>query len=210
MVRGWQRRRWVQRALHILTSPPLVWGLFALSLWVWHLPALYQAAIRHPTVHIVEHVSLIAAASLFWWLILQPLGRRRLNYGAAVFFIFTTSVHSTVLGALLTFAPTPLYPVYASSTQLWGLTPLEDQRLAGLVMRLPMSLTFLVTAAYSFCSGYARSKRKRRDWEPPPTPKLTSRPTSFPLKALSLARQPNARARASTCRAHRFRPPLAP
>lgn len=150
LVRGWRRSSWAQRTFFALTAPASVWLLFALALWIWHLPTLYQAALHYPAVHILEHASLLAAAALFWWLILQPLGRRRLNYGAAVIFIFTTSVHSTVLSALLTFAPTPLYPVYGASVQLWGITPLEDQRFAGLVMRLPMSLTFLLTAAALF------------------------------------------------------------
>lgn len=150
LLRGWGRARWAQRVLLTLTAPASVWPLFTLALWVWHLPALYQAALRYPGVHILEHASLLGAASLFWWLILQPLGRRRLNHGAAVLFVFTTSVHSTVLSALLIFAPTPLYPVYAESAALWGITPLEDQRFAGLVMNLPMSLTFLLTAAALF------------------------------------------------------------
>jgi putative membrane protein len=146
----WKGTRSPYRLWHALTQPLIVWCVFAVTLWIWHLPSLYQAAVATTFVHALEHATMMAAALLFWWLVIQPIGQRRLNYGAALLFVFTTSVQSTVLGALFVFAPSALYPVYAEGARLWGLTLLEDQQLAGLIMRTPGTFIFLFTAGTLF------------------------------------------------------------
>src|SRR5204862_719631 len=111
----------------LVTSPAVVWLLHAVALWVWHLPALFDATLESDLVHAAQHSSFLGTAMLFWWGISR--GRYgRLGYGAAVIYIFATSVHSGVLGALLTFAPHAWYPAYASTSSRWGLSPLEDQQ----------------------------------------------------------------------------------
>jgi putative membrane protein len=92
----------------------------------------------------VEHASFVASAYLFWSAVVHP--RRRAALGLSIVYLFTTAVHTGVLGALLTFARAPWYPAYATTAAGWGLTPLEDQQLAGLVMWIPASFVYLVAA----------------------------------------------------------------
>jgi putative membrane protein len=72
--------------------------------------------------------------------------RRRSALGLSIVYLFTTAVHTAVLGALMTFARTPWYPSYASGASAWGLTPLGDQQLAGLIMWIPASFAYLIAA----------------------------------------------------------------
>ncbi|HET8726375.1 MAG TPA: cytochrome c oxidase assembly protein [Alphaproteobacteria bacterium] len=103
-------------------------------LWSWHAPALFQATLASDLVHGVMHASMLGAALLFWWAAL-PLGRRRRPaFLSAAFSIAVTLKLSGLLGALLSFAGTPLYPAYEGHSEAWGLTLLEDQQLAGLIM----------------------------------------------------------------------------
>lgn len=144
--REWKQAKGIHALWSHLTHPVAVWGLYTIILWAWHLPVLYQAALEQVWLHELEHVSFFGASLLFWWLVIQPLGHRRLDYGSGILFIFTTALHSGALGALLTFARTPLYPIYHSSVAPWGLTLLEDQQLAGLLMWIPPSIIYVVTA----------------------------------------------------------------
>jgi cytochrome c oxidase assembly factor CtaG len=143
---GWKRAPLIQQGGHTLTQPLVVWVLYTVTLWAWHLPALYQAALEKVWVHEVEHLAFLGTALLFWWLVIQPTGRRRLDYGAGILFIFTAALHNGALGALLAFARTPLYPIYTSSVAGWNMSLLEDQQLAGLIMWIPPSVIYVVTA----------------------------------------------------------------
>ena len=140
----WLRAGPLRRWLHALQRPWSVWCLYALTLWLWHLPKLYQQALRNAWLHELEHLSLLLAAGLFWWAIVQPLGRRQLGFGLGVLFIFTTALHSSGLGALLTFAQAPLYPFYERALEGSFVSPLEDQQLAGLLMWLPPNFLYTV------------------------------------------------------------------
>lgn len=143
--RWWQSAGFIRAGRHMLTQPVLVWFLSAVIVWGWHLPSLYEAALRQVWMHELEHFSLLGSALLFWWVLI-----RRLDYGAGILFVFTTALHSGALGALLTFARTPLYPIYTSSVAGWGLTVLEDQQLAGLLMWIPAGVIYLLAALILF------------------------------------------------------------
>jgi len=142
-----------------LTQPFAAWAIHAVALWLWHLPSLFNATIDNDWIHSFQHLSFLASAALFWWAILHG-PRRALNYGPAVLFMFTTAMHSGLLGALLSCSNTPLYPVYASTTQAWGLTPLEDQQLGGLIMWVPAGLAY-VFAALALFVGWLREADRR-------------------------------------------------
>jgi putative membrane protein len=153
------RRPAVVTATGLMTAPATVWCLHAGMLWVWHLPALYEAALAHEGVHIVQHLSFFVSAALFWWGLAH--GRYgRIGYGAAVLYVFATAVHSGVLGALLTFSPHVWYPLYESTTARFDLTPLEDQQLAGLLMWVPASLVFIAAGLYFFAAWVRESERR--------------------------------------------------
>jgi cytochrome c oxidase assembly factor CtaG len=145
----------------VLTAAPTAWLLHGLALWVWHLPSLYDAAVQNEALHAVEHVCFFWTAALFWWGMAH--GRYgRSGYGAAVFYVFATAMHSGILGALLTFSPNAWYPWYVRSASRLGMTPLEDQQLAGLLMWVPASLTFIAGGLYFFAAWLRESERRVR------------------------------------------------
>jgi cytochrome c oxidase assembly factor CtaG len=156
--------RWVQApafasAWRLLTAPVVVWVLHGLALWIWHLPSLYQATLDDDFIHALQHLSFFGSAALFWWSLIH--GRfGRLGYGAAVLYVFTTSMHSGVLGALLTFAPRLWYPIYAARTSQWGLSPLEDQQLAGLIMWVPAGVVFILLGLALFAAWLGEAERR--------------------------------------------------
>ena len=137
-------------SVQTLMCPLIVWILCSAVLWFWHLPGPYGWALESASVHALEHACFFLTSLMFWSLVLQPLGRRRMEYGETLLFVATFGVQNGLLGALLTFAGRPLYVAYLPTTAVWGLTPLEDQQLAGLIMWIPASLIHLTTLGVLF------------------------------------------------------------
>src|SRR4051794_22046856 len=127
---GLTRVDWWRRTWKLLTNPLAAWSIHAAVLWLWHVPALFQATIDNELVHAIQHLSFLLSALLFWWAVLQGTYRAT-GYGVAVLYMFTTAFHSGLLGALITLARSIWYPAYRGKTESWGLTPLEDQQLGG-------------------------------------------------------------------------------
>jgi putative membrane protein len=138
----------VSRTFHYLTQPIHAWWLHAIALWVWHAPVLFMATLRSDWIHTAQHLSFFISALCFWWALFQT--RRRAEFGYGVFFLFTTAVHTGILGALMTFSPKVIYSVYAATAPIWGLTPLEDQQLGGLIMWLPAGIAYMAAALALF------------------------------------------------------------
>jgi putative membrane protein len=145
----------LQGSWRILTQPLVAWALHAAALWVWHIPRLFQVTLTSELAHAWQHLSFFGTALCFWWALLYRHQELQ-GYGVAVLAVFTTALHSSLLGALLTFAPTPWYPAYAHTTAAWGLTPLEDQQLGGLVMWIPAGVVYLL-AALALGAGWLRA-----------------------------------------------------
>jgi cytochrome c oxidase assembly factor CtaG len=126
----------LRRGGRAITAMPVAWLAYAVALWVWHLPPLYDAALRHAVVHDVEHLTFFAAALLFWWPVIHPAPRLRAPspIGLRVVYIVLAGFQSAALGLLLALSPIPLYTSYAApSGEVW-LSPLEDQAWGGAVM----------------------------------------------------------------------------
>lgn len=158
-VGSWSKAKWFQRIWHSVTNPLTAWMIHAAALWVWHAPLLFQATLKSDLVHTLQHVCFLGSALLFWWALVHgPQGL--MGYGAAVLYLFTTSVHSGLLGALITFTGTVLYPAYNKTTASWGLTALEDQQLGGLIMWVPAGLVYIV-AGLALCAGWMRESERR-------------------------------------------------
>jgi cytochrome c oxidase assembly factor CtaG len=135
------RSRSVQRFWHVLLAPVFAWLLHALVLWVWHAPPLFDAALRNSAIHDLQHLTFLIAALVFWAAMVES--RRPEQQGAAILYLFTTTIHTSVLGALITFATRPWYSAYLETPTHWGLTAQEDQQLGGLIMWVPGSLVFV-------------------------------------------------------------------
>lgn len=150
VARRWRGARAWQATWEALSQPLLVWALYALTLWVWHLPGLYEAALRSAFIHDLQHLGFLVTAGLLWWILLNPMGRLRLNRGAGVMYLFTTSLHATALGVFITLSPKVWYPYYGATTAPWNLTALEDQQIAGAIMWMPACIVYIVMAALLF------------------------------------------------------------
>lgn len=123
-----------------LTAPASAWSFHALTLWIWHAPALFAAALDNAAVHVLQHTCFFASALVFWW---AALGcRLRAPAATSIALLFTTMLHTSALGLLLTFSPTPWYSPNAPA--FLGLTALEDQQLGGLVMWVPGGFAYLL------------------------------------------------------------------
>lgn len=155
---------WLSPRLGRLTSrlgsaPFLALFAHAVVVWVWHLPSLFEAALRSEAVHAVQHATFFGTAALFWWSIVR--GRYgRAGYGLAVAFVFATSMHTSILGALMTVAERVWYPLYVDRTIAAGYDPVEDQQLAGLVMWVPAGVVLVLAALGLFAAWLGEAGRR--------------------------------------------------
>jgi putative membrane protein len=144
-----------------LTTPLVAWALNGLAVWVWHMPALYDAAVGNEAIHTLQHAMFVGTSLLFWWGMLY--GRYgRVGYGAAVFYVFLTVVHTGILGAMVTFARMPLYSAYAAPAAAHGIDPLVDQQKAGLLMWIPAGLVMTLLGLGLFAAWLGESERRAR------------------------------------------------
>lgn len=123
-----------------LMTPVVATILHAIAIWAWHVPALLDGTLVHEWMHRLQHISFLGTALIFWWSILR---RPRREYGAAALHIFATMMHMSLLGALLALAPRVYYPLQCAGAIAFGLTPLEDQQLAGLIMWVPAGTLYI-------------------------------------------------------------------
>lgn len=150
--------RAARRLLHPLVVLPTAVGV----LWLWHVPALYDAAVRNDLLHGLEHGTFLTTAMLFWHGVLPHRRRAMLDNGGRLLMIGGFAMQAAVLGALITFAAVPLYDSYAEGSPAHGLTALEDQQLAGLIMWIPPILVYLCAAAVGFV-GWIDAIAARRE-----------------------------------------------
>jgi cytochrome c oxidase assembly factor CtaG len=141
-----------------LTMPLIAWALHGIVVWGWHAPAFYEAAVRNESIHAIQHGTFVASAALFWWgLVYGRYGRA--GYGASVLFVFSTLVHTGVLGAMFTLSRAPFYELYVERSAAIGVNPLADQQLAGLVMWIPAGVVLTCFGLALFTAWLAASDR---------------------------------------------------
>ncbi|MER8489252.1 cytochrome c oxidase assembly protein [Mesorhizobium australicum] len=133
--------RIVQAIWTVASRPFNATIIHGIAIWIWHVPVLFEAALQQGVLHYAQHASFLGTALLFWWVILPRSGRQQ-ACGSAVMHLFFTSLHTGLLGVLLLLSPRLWYPQNAGGAALWGLTPIEDQQLAGLVMWVPAGLIY--------------------------------------------------------------------
>ena len=150
---------WLEVTWRLVTRPSVAFGLHAVALWTWHLPRFYQATLTSELVHSLQHTTFLVTALLFWWTIFNARGGE-FRRGLAVFYLFATVLQTGALGALLTFSGTLWYPAYAATTLPWGLTPLEDQQLGGLIMWIPGSIAYILAALWLFAAWLRESETR--------------------------------------------------
>jgi putative membrane protein len=145
----------------MIAHPLVILVLHVGALWVWHVPALYQAALENQALHHLEHASFFFTAILFWWALAETGRRGRWpGYGAGVLYVFATTLQSGALGALLLFASSPWYPDHAEGTAAWGVDLLVDQQVAGAIMWIPAGIVYAFAAVLLFLAWLRESGRE--------------------------------------------------
>jgi len=151
----------VEKRAGYLAHPAFAVIAYAGFMWVWHIPAMYDLALRHNTVHVIEHVCFGAAGTLYWWHLLSPIrSRMRLGGMGPILYMVSTRLLVGLLGVGLAFAPNAIYPFYEHHPHYWGLTAGEDQNLAGLIMALEQSIVMGVALVYLFVQMLVESERE--------------------------------------------------
>ncbi len=165
------------RSVHTLErrAGPLAHPVFAVFayvavIWAWHVPAAYDLAVRHQGIHVLEHLSFLLVGSLYWWHLLSPIrSRMRLNGMGPVVYMGSTKLLVGALGMGLAFAPSALYPYYAHLPRVWGISAIDDQGMAGLIMALEQSIVMGIALAWLFVRALTESEReqqRRERYEP--------------------------------------------
>jgi putative membrane protein len=153
----------VERRAGPLAHPAFAVALYVAVIWAWHVPAAYDLAVRSSGVHVLEHLTFVIAGSLYWWHLLSPL-RARLRLGGLgpVAYMVSTKVLVGALGMGLAFAPTALYSYYVHRARVWGISALDDQAMAGLIMAVEQSIVMGVALVVLFVRALAESEREQQ------------------------------------------------
>jgi putative membrane protein len=150
---------WVLRLARRATRPLAAGTLFSVPITLWHLPQFYEAALEHHPLHIVQHLVFIATAVVMWWPILAPVPELpRASYPTQLIYLFALGLPMSLTGALITLSDRVLYPFYAAAPRVWGLTPLADQQMGGLLMWVVGTIYLWVAASVVWFRWSAREE----------------------------------------------------
>jgi putative membrane protein len=148
------------RLWRVLTTPVVALALHAAARLIWHVPALFDAALGDERIHAIQHLMFFATAAVFWSALID--GRYgRAGYGVGVAFVFITMIYSGLLGAVLALGDHALY-AHAAPTLRWGIDPVDDQRRAGLLMWVPAGVIMTATALGIFAAWLGQSAARAR------------------------------------------------
>jgi cytochrome c oxidase assembly factor CtaG len=140
------------------TQPPVALGLWLVTYYVWHLPALYDRALGNFGLLHLEHVCYFAAGTLLWWPVFQDVPRRISDAARAVY-LFAAFILASPIGLLLALLPSPAYDWYAEGDRLWGLSAETDQQIAGVTMSVEQAIVFFAIFAVFFFRFLAEEER---------------------------------------------------
>ena len=150
----------VRRVARVLTHPVVAAVIFTVTIVVWHLSQYYDLMMRDHDVHIATHLMFMATATLLWWPVMSPVPDilPRLGYGLGMLYLFLVGIPMQIVAALITLSGTVLYPWYSAAPRTWGLSPLDDQQLGGLLMWVPGNLYLFLAIGVLFLV-WARENR---------------------------------------------------
>jgi cytochrome c oxidase assembly factor CtaG len=158
-----RRVQWLEQRLGIIARPWFGLVAYTLGMWLWHVPALYDAAARSDTVHLLEHMTFTGVGFLYWWHLLRPIpSRERMTAMGPMVYMGVTKVTVGLLGMALTFAPGAMYAFYETGENWWGLTPTTDQAMAGALMATEQVLIMGVAFGVLFIRGLQEAERTAR------------------------------------------------
>jgi putative membrane protein len=167
-------------ALRPLAHPLVALPLWTLNLYVWHLPYLYEGAVRNDAVHALEHLTFFTAGALMWAAVVEVLpGPAWFGTAAKLGYVVAVRLLETVLGNAFIWASEPFYGIYDDGSELYGLSPLRDQGLAGTVMMIEGSLVTIGAIAWLFLRWGAESELRQRLIEDGVDPRAAARAVRY-------------------------------
>jgi putative membrane protein len=141
---------------------PIAWTLYVVNLWAWHYPVFYEAALRIPWIHDLEHILFFLTALVFWWPVIQPVSRPApMQYGVRILYLFLAAAQDALLAGLIALSSKLPYPHYETALRLWDLTAREDQIGGGMVMFAVGSTTYAVAILVLVNGLLGQGSRKR-------------------------------------------------
>jgi putative membrane protein len=156
-----RRLRSIERRAGPIGHPAFAVAFYVGSMWIWHIPAMYDEALRYPNIHALEHICFALAGGLYWWHLLSPIrSRMRLGGLGPIMYMVSTKLLVGALGVALAFLPSAIYPFYEHHAHFWGLTAGEDQSIAGLVMALEQSIVMGIAVVVLFVQMLNESERE--------------------------------------------------
>ena len=166
LVQPLLRNRAILRVGRFFTYPGVAFTLYNVNFWLWHAPSLYNLTLYNEFLHIFEHMTFIGLGILYWWPVFSPLkeGWPRLSMAGQILYIFLGGMPTVLLGAGLTFTG-PLYAPYIHAPRVWGLSPVTDQQLGGLIMWVPANLAYIVVAGILFIRWMTAQEARQREEE---------------------------------------------
>jgi cytochrome c oxidase assembly factor CtaG len=155
-----RRIHWVEQRVGWLALPIFAVVLYTAAMWIWHIPALYDAAAEHTGIHVLEHLTFTLAGFLYWWHLLSPVSTRLRREGTTpIVYMLSTKITVGFLGILLTFAPNAIFSYYTNQPHYWGLDPDSDQALAGVIMAIEQSIVMGIALVVLFTRMLTQSER---------------------------------------------------
>jgi putative membrane protein len=150
------------RPMRVLTYAPVALSVWLATYFLWHLPWAYDTALERPVLLHLEHASYVAAGCIFWWPVLHD-HPRSLHDAARAGYLFAAFLLASPIGLLLTLLPEPVYDFYDDSDELWGISPLTDQQIAGVTMAGEQAIVFFAAFAYFFLRFLAQEEKAVAD-----------------------------------------------
>lgn len=163
LIRPMLRPNWAFRTARLLTHPIAAIALFNIIFSIWHIPALYNSSLNSEAFHALEHIMMVATAMLMWWPLASNMPELpRLNYPLQLGYLFALSVAQIIVFAIITFAEEPIYEFYVNAPRIWGLSPLLDQQLGGIIMKVGSGIYFLTLLIIIFFKWFNQEEAERK------------------------------------------------
>jgi putative membrane protein len=161
LIRPLLRRRWVLHTGRVLNNPLVAFAIYNIVFIGWHFPSMYNYALEHHGMHIVQHTMFIIAATIMWYPVVRPMPElSRMATPVRLLYLFAFSIPMSIVSALITLAPQTLYPWYAAAPRVSHMTPLDDQQAGGLIMWVPGMGLFWIAITVLFFRWSNREDRE--------------------------------------------------
>ena len=155
------------RLARLLTHPIVAFAVFTVVFSLWHIPGLYNLSVTNHTVHIAEHLLFMATAVMMWWPLTSMMPELpRLSYPLAMIYLFVLSIAQLIVFAPITFSSEPLYRWYVDAPRIWSISPVVDQQLGAILMKIGGGAFFLAIIIVLFFRWYNREERQEQAQKP--------------------------------------------